>query len=144
MTKSFAEILKEIFEDIIKEEKEQAEEQNRTEKTIEVLDRDITFGVRDRVCKENRCGSTDCPLYVDGDCIKGVLSSNNALLGIGKEYVTALELIYIFDKGAQSFKGAILVFAGKYKLSANHAVAVIVPTQIRKKGFAFLSVGAAD
>ena len=69
MTKSFAEILKEIFEDIIKEEKEQAEEQNRTEKTIEVLDRDITFGVRDRVCKENRCGSTDCPLYVDGDCI---------------------------------------------------------------------------
>lgn len=76
MTKSFAEILKEIFEDIIKEEKEQAEK-NRTEETIEMLDRDITFGIRERICDENSCGISDCPLYVLGKCI-----GNHPLRGI--------------------------------------------------------------
>ena len=68
MTKSLADILIEIFGDIIKEEKEQTEK-NRTEKSIEVLDRDITFGIRDRICNENHCGVTNCPLYVDDRCV---------------------------------------------------------------------------
>lgn len=39
-----------------------------TEDTIEVLDRDITLGIRERVCDENSCGLTRCPLYVDDMC----------------------------------------------------------------------------
>lgn len=41
----------------------------KTEKQIEVLDRDITFGIRERICNENHCGATNCPLYVDDRCV---------------------------------------------------------------------------
>lgn len=68
MIKSFAEILKEILEDVIKEEKEQAEK-NKSEKCVEMLDRNITLGIRERICNENSCGFTHCPLFVLGACI---------------------------------------------------------------------------
>lgn len=68
MTKSFREILIEILEDIRKAEKEEATKKEQ-EKCIEVLDRDITFGIRERICNENACGLTDCPLFVLNTCI---------------------------------------------------------------------------
>lgn len=48
-----------------------------SEDTIDILDRDITFGIRERICGENSCGLTACPLYVDGRCI-----ANHSLKGI--------------------------------------------------------------
>ena len=40
-----------------------------SEDTIDILDRDITFGIRERVCDENNCGLTACPLWIGGNCI---------------------------------------------------------------------------
>ena len=68
MEKSLAEILIGILEDIRKAEKEETIKQD-SEKCVEVLDRDITFGIRERICDENSCGLTHCPLYVLGTCI---------------------------------------------------------------------------
>lgn len=76
MIKSFGEIFIGLLEEIRKAEKEQ-EKNNTTEKTIEVLDRDITFGLRERICDENECGLTGCPLFVLGKCI-----GNHHLRGI--------------------------------------------------------------
>ena len=40
-----------------------------SEDTIDILDRDITFGLRDIICIDNFCGDTNCPLYIDKKCI---------------------------------------------------------------------------
>mgnify|MGYP007122072777 CR=1 FL=1 len=50
-------------------QKETKTGETTTEDTIEVLDRDITLGIRERVCDENSCGLTHCPLYVDDMCV---------------------------------------------------------------------------
>ena len=68
MIKSFAEILIDILEDLRKEEMEKRND-DKSEKCTEVLDRNITFGIRDRVCEENSCGLTECPFYVGRHCI---------------------------------------------------------------------------
>ena len=68
MTKTFAEILIEILKDIEKSEREEAIK-SEPEKCVEVIDRDITFGIRDRLCDENSCGLTGCPLFINGKCI---------------------------------------------------------------------------
>lgn len=80
MKESFGELLIAILEDIRKEtekNKEEQAERNKTEKHIEMLDRDITFGLRERICNENSCGLTACPLWVGGNCI-----GNHSLKGV--------------------------------------------------------------
>ena len=42
---------------------------NESDGCIEVLDRDITLGIRERLCDENCCGITACPLWIGGNCI---------------------------------------------------------------------------
>lgn len=69
MRKSLAELLVEILNEQIEAEKRNIKKPYESEKCIDVLDKDITYGIRDSICKENSCGSTDCPLYVDGYCI---------------------------------------------------------------------------
>ena len=76
MTESFGELLIQLLEEIRKSEKEEATEKEQ-EKYIEMLDRDITFGIRERVCAMNCCGLTACPLWVDGNCI-----GNHPLKGV--------------------------------------------------------------
>lgn len=77
MTKSFGELLILMLDDIVKEAKEQTDKKNKEEKHIEMLDRDVTFGIRERICDENSCGFTACPLWVGGECI-----GNHTLQGV--------------------------------------------------------------
>ena len=57
--------------------KRKKQPKNESDGCIEVLDRDITFGIRERICDENSCGITNCPLYVLGKCV-----GNHHLRGI--------------------------------------------------------------
>ena len=68
MTESFGKLLIQLLEEIRKSEKEEATKKEQ-EKCVEMLDRDVTFGIRERICDENECGLTGCPLYVAGECI---------------------------------------------------------------------------
>ena len=76
MTESFGELFIQLLEAIRESEKEETTKEEQ-EKCVEILDRDITLGIRDRVCRKNCCGLTNCPLYVKGGCI-----GNHPLRGI--------------------------------------------------------------
>ena len=75
MTESFADLLIALLKDISNSEKEEATKKEQ-EKCVEMLDRDITFGIRERICNENPICQT-CLLFVHGRCI-----GNHDLKGI--------------------------------------------------------------
>ena len=67
MTESFGDLFIELLESIRKGEMTETKKYE-SENCVEVLDRDITFGIRDRICNENPfCGK--CLLFEDGRCI---------------------------------------------------------------------------